>query len=129
MYKRQHQNFPGQYKHIAAALVARGDEVTALCIETNPVPAGVRVIRYGPKRGNTPNIHAWVQETETKVIRGEACFKAAKRLREHGYHPDLICAHPGWGEALFIKEVWPQIPLLNYFEFYYRVHGLSLIHI
>ncbi|KFB70815.1 MAG: D-inositol 3-phosphate glycosyltransferase [Candidatus Accumulibacter phosphatis] len=121
-----HQNFPGQYKHIAAALVARGDEVTALCIETNPVPAGVRVIRYGPKRGNTPNIHAWVQETETKVIRGEACFKAAKRLREHGYHPDLICAHPGWGEALFIKEVWPQIPLLNYFEFYYRVHGADV---
>ncbi len=121
-----HQNFPGQYKHIAAALVARGDEVTALCIEDNPVLAGVRVVRYGPKRGNTPKIHPWVQETETKVIRGEACFRAARQLQVQGYRPDIICAHPGWGEALFVKEVWPQIPLLNYFEFYYHAHGADV---
>lgn len=121
-----HQNFPGQYKHIAAALVARGDEVTALCIENNPAPAGVKVFRYTPKRGNTPNIHPWVQDTETKVIRGEACFLAAKQLRDQGYAPDIICAHPGWGEALFIKEIWPKVPLLNYFEFYYRPHGADV---
>jgi len=121
-----HQNFPGQYKHIAAALVARGDEVTALCIENNPAPAGVKVYRYSPKRGNTPNIHPWIQDTETKVIRGEACFLAAKQLRDQGYVPDIICAHPGWGEALFIKEIWPQVPLLSYFEFYYHPHGADV---
>lgn len=118
-----HQNFPGQYKHIAAALVARGDTVTALCIENNPAPPGVRVLRYTPKRGNTPNVHPWLLDTETKVIRGEACFQAAQQLRAQGYLPDLICAHPGWGEALFIKEIWPHVPLLSYFEFYYHAHG------
>jgi len=121
-----HQNFPGQYKHVAAALVARGDEVTALCIENNPAPTGVRVLRYSPKRGNTPNIHPWVQDTETKVIRGEACFHAARQLNAQGYRPDIICAHPGWGEALFLKEVWPNVPLLSYFEFYYHVHGADV---
>ena len=44
-----HQNFPGQYKHIAAALIARGDQVTVLCIENNPVPTGVNVVRYAPQ--------------------------------------------------------------------------------
>lgn len=121
-----HQNFPGQYKHIAAALVARGDEVTALRIENNPTPAGVKVFRYTPKRGNTPNIHPWVQDSETKVIRGEACFLAAKQLHDQGYVPDIICAHPGWGEALFIKEIWPKVPLLSYFEFYYHPHGADV---
>ena len=121
-----HQNFPGQYKHIAAALVARGDEVTALCVENNPAPAGVQVFRYTPKRGNTPNVHPWIQDTETKVIRGEACFLAAKQLHDQGYVPDIICAHPGWGEALFIKEVWPQVPLLSHFEFYYHPHGADV---
>jgi glycosyltransferase involved in cell wall biosynthesis len=121
-----HQNFPGQFKHIAAALLARGDEVTALCIENNPALAGVRYLRYTPKRGNTPNIHPWVQDSETKVIRGEACFHAARQLRAQGYVPDIICAHPGWGEALFIKEVWPQTPLLSYFEFYYHPHGADV---
>lgn len=121
-----HQNFPGQYKHIAAALVARGDEVTALCIKNNPVPAGVRVVRYLPQRSYTPDAHPWVTDTESKVIRGEACFHAAKSLREQGYIPDVICAHPGWGEALFIKEVWPDVPLLSYFEFYYHTHGSDI---
>lgn len=121
-----HQNFPGQYKHIAAALVARGDEVTALCVENNPAPAGVQVFRYTPKRGNTPNVHPWIQDTETKVIRGEACFLTAKQLHDQGYVPDIICAHPGWGEALFIKEVWPQVPLLSHFEFYYHPHGADV---
>ncbi|HXU94392.1 MAG TPA: glycosyltransferase, partial [Gallionella sp.] len=42
------------------------------------------------------------------------------------YIPDVICAHPGWGEALFIKEVWPEVPLLNYIEFYYQAHGSDI---
>lgn len=121
-----HQNFPGQYKHIAAALVARGDEVRALCIRNNPAPAGVKVCRYVPKRGSTPAIHPWMQDTETKVIRGEACFQAARQLQAQGYRPDIICAHPGWGEALFLKEVWPDVPLLSYFEFYYHAHGADV---
>ncbi|MES2262008.1 MAG: glycosyltransferase family 4 protein [Pseudomonadota bacterium] len=118
-----HQAFPGQYKHIVAALASRGDDVTALCITADAVPAGVRVLRYNPSRDNTPGIHPWLHDTESKVIRGEACFHAARQLRAQGYVPDLICSHPGWGESLFIKEVWPRVPLLSYFEFYYRAHG------
>ena len=121
-----HQNFPGQYKHITAALIARGDQVTVLCIESNPAPTGVNVVRYAPKRGNTPNIHPWMQDTETKVIRGEACCLAAQQLRSQGYVPDIICAHSGWGEVLFIKEIWPNAPLLSYFEFYYHPHGADV---
>lgn len=121
-----HQNFPGQYKYIAAALVARGDQVAALCIQNNSFPAGVKVYRYTPNRGSSPKIHPGVVDTETKVIRGEACFLAAKQLRDQGYVPDIICAHPGWGEALFIKEVWPQVPLLSYFEFYYHLHDADV---
>ncbi len=121
-----HQNFPGQYKHIAATLVAGGDKVTALCIQNNHTIAGVKVVHYRPKRSSTPNIHPWMQDSETKVIRGEACFHAARQLKTQGYRPDIICAHPGWGEALFIKEIWPNVPLLSYFEFYYHAHGVDV---
>ncbi|WP_366143360.1 hypothetical protein [Azospirillum sp.] len=34
-------------------------------------------------------------------------MRARLVLRQRGFLPDVICAHPGWGEALFLKDVFP----------------------
>ncbi|HZN85771.1 MAG TPA: glycosyltransferase, partial [Burkholderiales bacterium] len=47
-------------------------------------------------------------------------------LRKGGFVPDVICAHPGWGEALYLKEVFPEAKLLNFYEFYYGARGSDL---
>ena len=125
-----HQNFPGQYLHIIQRLARiGGHELVALGINPlardRPLPADLQHFRYRPERGNTPGIHPLILETETKMLRGEACAKAADQLKAKGFTPDLICAHPGWGEALFLRTVWPDTPMLCYQEFFY----LSLIHI
>jgi len=121
-----HQNFPGQFKHLAPALVgAAGTEVTAFCMRKD-LPGqlnGMRVVSYQPARGTSTGIHPWVADIETKVIRGEAAYKAALAQREQGYTPDVILAHPGWGESLFLKEVWPRAKLGIYCEFFYSTHG------
>lgn len=118
-----HQNFPGQFKHLAPALAAAGHEVTALGINASrPIP-GVRYIRYAPERASTQGIHAWVGDFESKTVRGEACAKAALELKRNGYTPDIVYAHPGWGETLFFKDIWPHTPLLCFFEFYYQARG------
>ena len=44
-------------------------------------------------------------------------------LERDEYVPDIVIGHNGWGEILFIKDVWPQVPLLGYFEFFYRASG------
>jgi glycosyltransferase involved in cell wall biosynthesis len=64
-----------------------------------------------------------VNDLETKTIRGEACFRAALKLKAEGYSPDVIVAHHGWGESLFLKDVWPQARLGIYCEFFYRSQG------
>ena len=123
-----HQNFPGQFKFLAPALVQQGHEVTAFTIQTS-VPAcwqGVRMINYSVARGTTPGVHPWVNDFETKTIRGEACFRAALRLKAEGYVPEVIIAHPGWGESLFLKEVWPSAKLGMYCEFYYHPEGADV---
>jgi len=123
-----HQNFPGQFKFLAPALVRNGHRVLAMTLQKG-VPTlfdGVELIPYSTARVTTPQIHPWVTDFETKTIRGEACFRAALKLREEGFSPDVIVAHPGWGESLFLKDVWPRARLGIYCEFFYNSEGLDV---
>lgn len=94
-----HQNFPGQFKHLAPALAQRGHTVVAMTMQQTGVRQwqGVTLVPYAASRGTTPGVHPWVSDFETKVIRGEACFRAALQLKAQGFSPDVIIAHPGWG--------------------------------
>ncbi len=123
-----HQNFPGQFKFLAPALAQQGHRVVAMTMQKTEAPTwqGVQIVRYGAQRGTTPGVHPWVSDFETKAIRGEACFRAALQLKAKGFTPDVIIAHPGWGESLFLKDVWPQAKLGIYSEFYYRPEGADV---
>lgn len=121
-----HQNFPAQFVHVARALAARGHEVVALGIEGRPVE-GVRFIRYqvpAPPRASALDA---ARDFETKVARGLACAAAMERLRQDGFQPDVVVAHPGWGEALFCKDVWPRARLVMYAEFFYGADGADYL--
>ncbi|MCX7067516.1 MAG: glycosyltransferase [Methylococcales bacterium] len=122
-----HQNFPAQFKHLAPALATQ-HEVVAFTMQKN-MPAdwqGVRLISYQAVRGSTPTVHPWVGDFETKIIRAEAAFNAAIELRDSGFSPDLIIAHPAWGESLFLKDVWPKAKLAVYCEFFYHASGADV---
>ena len=123
-----HQNFPGQFKFLAPALVSQGHTVRAMTMQATEAKTweGVELIRYGANRGTTPNIHPWVSDFETKTIRGEACFRAALKLKAEGMNPDVIIAHHGWGESLFLKDVWPHAKLGIYCEFFYHPQGADV---
>ena len=123
-----HQNFPGQFKFLAPALVKSGHKVTAMTMQKNDQSTwqGVQLVSYTAKRGSTPNVHPWVSDFETKTIRAEACFKAALQMKQQGFMPDVIVAHHGWGESLFLKEVWPKAKLGIYCEFFYHPHGADV---
>jgi glycosyltransferase involved in cell wall biosynthesis len=123
-----HQNFPGQFKFLAPALVQQGHEVVAMIMQKTDLEVwqGIKLVSYLPNRSSTPNIHPWVSDFETKTIRGEACYRAALKLKDTGFIPDVIIAHPGWGESLFLKDVWPESKLGIYCEFYYHAQGADV---
>jgi len=123
-----HQNFPGQFKFLAPALVQRGHSVVGMTLQKVQGDSwqGVRLEPYSVARGSTVNVHPWLSDFETKTIRGEACFRKALELKAQGLNPDVIIAHHGWGESLFLKEVWPQAKLAIYCEFYYHLQGADM---
>ncbi|WP_259727176.1 MULTISPECIES: glycosyltransferase [unclassified Synechococcus] len=119
-----HQNFPGQYRHLAAALVARGDQVTAIGGPTAQPLDGVLLHRYNPlPAGGVPACHDWAADLQTKVLRGEAVATRIDALRSQGLKVDLVIGHPGWGELLAIKDVLPGVPVLHQLEFFYQLAG------
>jgi glycosyltransferase involved in cell wall biosynthesis len=114
-----HQNFPGQFTHLARALAAAGHEVTALAISPRQALPGVAVVAYAPARSSTRGIHPWAIDFETKTIRAEACARKMVELEARGFVPDIVIGHPGWGETWLVKRVWPSTRLLCLQEFYY----------
>ena len=123
-----HQNYPGQFKFLAPALSDAGHTVRTLTMRDVPTKnwEGVRVEKYSVARSTSKDVHPWGSDFETKVIRGDACYNAALRLKKKGLEPDVIIAHPGWGESLFLKEVWPSAKLGLYCEFFYHSRGLDV---
>ncbi len=123
-----HQNFPGQYKHLAPAFATRGAQVIALTDRNNQARArhlanGVEVLAYASPPNTSPATHNYLQSAEAHVRRGQAAARAALQLQRKGFSPDVIVGHPAWGECLFLKDVFPAAKLLLYAEFFYRSAG------
>jgi len=119
-----HQNMPGQYKHLAASLAADpANQVVFITRRASYAMPGVRRIVYQPHRGPEKSIHPYLRSTEDAILHGQEVARVLLTLRKEGFVPDVIVGHPGWGEALFIKDAFPATPYLNYCEFYYGAEG------
>jgi glycosyltransferase involved in cell wall biosynthesis len=57
---------------------------------------------------------------ELATLHGQAAARAMLKLRDHGFRPDVILAHPGWGETLYAKDVFPDARLVHLCEWYYN---------
>ncbi|QYK41885.1 MAG: glycosyltransferase [Paracoccaceae bacterium] len=119
-----HQNFPGQFPHLAPALKARGHEVRALTDMRNTRPSPVPVMKYRHDAAPPDPAACRLGRNFTQMSdRGVTVARAALSLREKGYVPDVVFGHSGWGETLFLKEIWPAARHLVYAEYYYRGIG------
>ena len=120
-----HQNFPGQYVHVARHLAAAGDQVVFITQQPERELTGVRKIVYAGARPPA-GMHPFLHDFSAAVENGLAVARVCHDLKQSGFVPDLIAGHNGWGELLYVKDCWPSTPLLGYFEFYYRGHDSDL---
>lgn len=54
-----------------------------------------------------------------------AVYEALRPVRA-AVTPDLIVGHSGFGSTLLLPELYPAVPVLNYFEYFYRARDSDL---
>ena len=122
-----HQNFPAQYLHLVQRFAARRNcrvyFVTQM--NQNEIPRVQKLI-YKPDLPLFTNCHPYTVSFDVAVRTGLAVAQTCRTLRATGVVPDVIVGHSGWGETLFVKDVFPGVPLLSYFEFFYQCQGADV---
>lgn len=126
-----HQNFPGQFKLLAAHLAQQpGHHVVGLGDAENVSrQAGsfaFPVLGYRARPPKKTASHHYLASFETAIRRGQDVVRACQQLQAKGFAPDLIIGHPAWGELLFIRDVFPAARLIAYFEFFYQAVGADV---
>lgn len=123
-----HQNFPGQFRHVAIALAKQsGNEIVALTDSVNrQALAGVTLGRYTAPPPPPPGLSRAGATLANRFRRGEVVAGALIELRRRGFLPDVIVGHPGWGELMLAKEIFPSSKLIAHAEFYYTAEGADV---
>ncbi|MDL2291388.1 glycosyltransferase, partial [Desulfovibrio sp. OttesenSCG-928-F20] len=125
-----HQNFPGQYLHLAQYLHNLGHEVVGLG-ETDNIKKrgainGITTIGYPAPQGSGQQTHHYLLSTEAAVRRGQNVVRALLEIKAKHFTPDVISLHPGWGEGLFVRDVFPHTPIAMFCEYYFRAGQADL---
>ena len=116
-----HQNFPGQYRNIIRYLANNPENHVYFITQNNKNwMDGVAKVTYSVQIPTQQNIHPYMIEVDKGIRTGVAVAQVCKSLRDQGVMPDIITGHSGWGETLYVKDIFPDTPILSYFEFYYH---------
>ena len=116
-----HQNFPAQFGHIAHHLVHKMGWRCSFVSETaGGTVGGIEKIQYKLAGGATKQNHFCSRTFENCVWHCDAVYRALKAHPD--IRPDLIVGHSGFGSTLFLRELFPDVPLINFFEYYYIPH-------
>lgn len=124
-----HPNFPAQFRHLAAAFGSQErNQVVFVTATTRPdwEITGVRKVIY-QAAASGPAAAPLANEFSQKQSAAKAVLDVLAQLRRNeAFVPDIIIGHSGWGTTFFVRDVYPEVPFLGYFEWYYNLHGSNL---
>ena len=123
-----HQNCPGQYRELVQWLAGQGGHEIVFLTQRENVPQmqGVRILRYAPHHRPAKDAYGLSRYWEECAGSGFGAAQACQALDKAGFKPDVILGHVGWGELTFTKIVWPDVPVIGFFEYYFLARGGSV---
>lgn len=120
-----HQNMPGQYRELVQWLASQSEHEIVFLTQRKapPVFKGVKSVIYKPHHKAAEKSYGLAKTWENATGSGFGAAEAAGKLRDSGFTPDIIIGHIGWGELTFIKEIYPDVPVIGFFEYFYSTNG------
>lgn len=115
-----HQNFPGQFLHVANALKQQGHQIVAISSRKDNAPDLVPTRKYDFDTSKLSRPHPLVENYMTRVARGATVAGEMAKLKSEGFEPDVVVGHTGWGETIFVKDVWPKTRNIIHAEWFYE---------
>ncbi|HEY8504054.1 MAG TPA: glycosyltransferase [Gemmataceae bacterium] len=120
-----HKNYPAQFGHVADHLARRYGWRCTFVSERPPGYAGpVERVQYRVRGGATKQTHFFSRTFENAVWHSHALYEAMKARPD--IRPDLVVGHSGFGSTCFLRELYPGVPVVNYFEYFYRPTGSDM---
>lgn len=121
-----HRTFPGQFKYIAPILAADPRNVVMFMTADGRFEApGINKLVYEIKHENPNSYHQYLTEYETFLAHGKAAADIAIAMKKQGIKPDVIYGH-SWGPTMFMKDIFPDVPLITYFEWFCNADGAAI---
>jgi glycosyltransferase involved in cell wall biosynthesis len=126
-----HQNLPGQFRRLIEYLQGQsGYELTGIgeeaAVRREKQGPRFRALAYAAPEGSGGKTHHYLKHFEACIRRGQAVTRMCVELKKQGYAPDVVVCHPGWGEGLFVKDVFPRARLVVFCEFWWAADGLDI---
>lgn len=120
-----HQNFPAQFGHIAQHLIKRhGFRCSFVTERRGDTVGGVECVQYKVDGGATKQNHYCTRTFENATRHAMGVYDAVKARPD--LQPDLIVGHSGFGSTLYLRELFPNVPIINYFEYFYRTRASDM---
>jgi len=120
-----HQNFPAQFGHVAGHLIQRHQFRCSFVNERRSgAVGGIECIQYKADGGATKENHYLTRTFENTTRHAYGVYQAVKARPD--LKPDLIVGHSGFGSTLFLRELFPDVPIINYFEYFYRTRNSDM---
>jgi hypothetical protein len=115
-----HNSFPAQFQQLARVLAEDpAVEMAAVGAPNARAMKGVRLIKYRMPESDVSGTHPFARRFDMECRRAEQVLYSLSTLKASGFVPDIILAHPGWGETLPLRTVFPDARILLYCEFFY----------
>ncbi|MBM3980277.1 MAG: glycosyltransferase [Planctomycetes bacterium] len=120
-----HQNFPAQFGPFAFRLAAMpGYRCTFVSNKQEGTVRGVQCVKYALAGGATAQTHHASRTFENGVWHASGVHDALAMRPD--IRPDVIVGHSGFGSTLFLRDLYPGVPVVNLFEYFYRTEDSDM---